>query len=204
MIVDIRLARKNASRPGTIAVEAALQEVCKYLTKGSDFDKVPVGELSRIEKVLQNRQMVGSYGECNSRKGKAERSKPDEINSKRDSLTSLDTPNIIDGEKVKPKRETLIEIGTRLILDGKRAEFRRLLKRKMQERRAFRKRQLALLYPGARFCTLSGAAWSSDDYLSKRLPENVVSLRDWEKSGRSEEIHFINGFNAVSVELHGV
>jgi hypothetical protein len=204
MIVDIRLARKKASGRGTIAVEAALQEVCKYLTKGSDFDKVPVGELSRIEKVLQNRQMVGSYGECNRRKGKAGTARTDEKPLEPPVFTSLDTPNIIDGEKVKQKRETLTEIGTRMILDGKRAEFRRLLKRKMQERRAFRKRQLALLYPSARFCTLSGAAWSSDDYLSKRLPENVVCLRDWEKSGRSEEIHFINGFNAVSVELHGV
>jgi hypothetical protein len=181
MIVDIRLTKKKATGRGTIAVEDALQEVCKYLTKGSDFDKVPIDELSRIEKVLQNRQMVGSYGECNIRKGKAELSKTDEINSKRKVFTSLDTPNIIDGEKVKTRRENLVQIGTRMILNGQRAEFQRLLKRKMQERRAFRKRQLALMYPNARFCTLSGAAWSADDYLSKRLPENVVRLRDWEK-----------------------
>jgi hypothetical protein len=187
MIVDIRLATKNASRPGTIAVEAALQEVCKYLTKGSDFDKVPVDQLCAIERVLQNRQMVGSYGECNERKGKAGLSKNDEIQPKGKVFTSLDTPNIIDGEKVKARRENLVELGTRLILDGKRAEFRRLLERKMRERRAFRKRQLALLYPSARFCTLSGAAWSADDYLSKKSPENVVYLQDWEKSGREKK-----------------
>jgi hypothetical protein len=181
MIVDIRLTKKKASGRGTMAVEDALQEVCKYLTKGSDFDKVPVGELSRIEKVLQNRQMVGSYGECNARKGRAELSKDDESQPKQKVFTSLDTPNIIDGEKLKARRENLIELGTRLILDGKRAEFRRLLRRKMQERRAFRKRQLALLYPDARFCTLAGAVWSADDYLSKNLPENVVYLQDWGK-----------------------
>jgi hypothetical protein len=181
MIVDIRLTKKKATGRGTIAVEDALQEVCKYLTKGSDFDKVPIDELSRIEKVLQNRQMVGSYGECNARKGKAELSKTDEINSKRKVFTSLDTPNIIDGKKVKTRRENLVQIGTRMILNGQRAEFQRLLKRKMQERRAFRKRQLALMYPNARFCTLSGASWSADDYLSNELPENVVRLRDWGK-----------------------
>jgi hypothetical protein len=181
MIVDIRLTRKNASRPGTIAVEAALQEVCKYLTKGSDFDKVPVDQLCAIERVLQNRQMVGSYGECNERKGKAGLSKNDEIQPKDKVFTSLDTPNIIDGEKVKAQRENLTQLGTRLILNGKRDEFRRQLKRKMQERRAFRKRQLAWLYPNARFCTLSGAAWSADDYLSKRLPENVIYLQDWKE-----------------------
>ncbi len=204
MIVDIRLTKKKATGRGTIAVEDALQEVCKYLTKGSDFDKLPIDELSRIEKVLQNRQMVGSYGECNARKGKAELSKTDEINSKRKVFTSLDTPNIIDGEKLETQRENLVQIGKSLILNGQRAEFQRLLKRKMQERRAFRKRQLALMYPNARFCTLAGAVWSADDYLSKRLPENVVRLRDWEKSGREAQIHFINGFNAFSVELHGV
>ncbi len=187
MIVDIRLTRKKATGRGTIAVEDALQEVCKYLTKGSDFDKVPIAELCAIERVLQNRQMVGSYGECNVRKGKAGLSRNHETKLKRGVFTSLDTPNIIDGEKVKQKRETLVEIGTRMILDGKGAEFRRLLKRKMQERRAFRKRQLALLYPSARFCTLSGAAWSADDYLSKKSPENVVYLQDWEKSGREKK-----------------
>ncbi len=181
MIVDIRLTRKKASGRGTIAVDDAIQEVCKYLTKGSDFDKLLVGELSRVEKVLQNRQMVGSYGECNARRGRAEAAGTNEKEPEGAVFTLLDTPNIIDGEKVKKKCETLIVIGTRMILDGKRAEFRRLLKRKMQERRAFRKRQLALLYPTATFCTLSGAAWSADDYLSKKSPENVVYLRDWGK-----------------------
>ncbi len=181
MIVDIRLARRKATGRGTIAVEDALQEVCKYVTKGSDFCKMPLVELSAVERVLQHRQMVGTYGECNARKGKAERSKPDEIYSKRDSLTSVHTPNINDGVKVKLKRDNLVKIGTRMILDGKRAEWLKLLRRKMQERRAFRKRQLALLYPGATFCTLSGAAWSADDYLSSELPENVVYLRDWKQ-----------------------
>jgi hypothetical protein len=181
MIVDIRLARKKASGRGTIAIEDALQEVCKYMTKGSDFDKVPLAELSEIEKVLQNRQMVGTYGECNARRGRAEAAQTDGNPLERPVLTSVHTPNINDGEKVKPKRETLTEIGTRMILAGKRAEFRRLLKRKMQERRAFRKRQLALLYPNATFCTLSGAVWSADDYLPEKQPENVVYLRDWGK-----------------------
>jgi hypothetical protein len=181
MIVDIRLTRKKASGRGTIAVDDALQEVCKYLTKGSDFEKIPVGELSRVEKVLQNRQMVGSYGECNARRGKAEAAGTSGKEPEGAVFTSVHTTNVIDGAKVKQKRETLTEIGTRMILDGKREEFRRLLKRKMQERRAFRKRQLALLYPMATFCTLSGAAWSADDYLSEQSPENVVYLRDWGK-----------------------
>jgi hypothetical protein len=181
MIVDIRLARRKATGRGTIAVEDALQEVCKYVTKGSDFCKMPVAELAAIERVLQHRQMVGTYGECNVRKGKAERSKPDEIYSKRDSLTSVHTPNINDGVKVKLKRDNLVKIGTRMILDGNRAEWLELLRRKMQERRAFRKRQLAMLYPTAKFCTLSGAAWSLDDYLLSELPENVVYLRDWKQ-----------------------
>jgi hypothetical protein len=179
MIVDIRLVRRKATGRGTIAQEDALQEVCKYLTKGSDFDKLPVVELAAIERTLQRRQMVGSYGECNARKGKVERSKPGETYSKRGSLTSLDTPNINDGVRVKLKRDNLVKVGTRMILDGNRAEWLKLLRRKMQERRAFRKRQLAMLYPSATFCTLSGAAWSVDDYLLSELPGNVVYLRDW-------------------------
>jgi hypothetical protein len=182
MIVDIRLARKKASGRGTIAIEDALQEVCKYLTKGSDFAKLPIAELRAIEKALKGRQLVGSYGECNSRRGKGKVSESSEIEPESTAFTSVHTPEINDGEKIKVKRETVVEVGTRMILAGKRAEFRRWLKRKMDERRAFRKRQLALLYPAATFYTLSGAAWSADDYLSKIPSENVVYLRDWKET----------------------
>ncbi len=181
MIVGIQLARKKASGRGTIAVDDAIQEVCKYLTKNSDFEKLPLDELSKIEKVLKGRQLVGSYGECNARRGTGKVSESAEIETESAVFTYLDTPQINDGEKVKVKRETVVEVGTRMILAGKRAEFRRWLKRKMNERRAFRKRQLALLYPTATFYTLSGAAWSADDYLSKIPSENVVYLRDWGK-----------------------
>jgi hypothetical protein len=182
MIVDIRLTRKKASGRGTIAVDDAIQEVCKYLTKGSDFDKLPIAELSKIEKALKGRQLVGSYGECNSRRGKGKVSEISEIEPESTAFTSLDTPNVVDGRKIKVKRETVVEVGTRMILAGKRSEFRRWLKRKMSERRAFRKRQLALLYPAATFYTLSGAAWSADDYLSKIPSENVVYLQDWKET----------------------
>jgi hypothetical protein len=181
MIVGIQLARKKASGRGTIAVDDAIQEVCKYLTKNSDFEKLPLDELSKIEKVLKGRQLVGSYGECNARRGTGKVSESAEIETESAVFTYLDTPQINDGEKVKVKRETVVEVGTRMILAGKRAEFRRWLKRKMNERRAFRKRQLALLYPTATFYTLSGAAWSADDYLSKIPSENVVYLQDWGK-----------------------
>ncbi len=181
MIVDIRLARKKATGRGTIAIEAALQEVCKYLTKGSAFDKLPIKQLSEIGKALKGRKLVGSYGECNVRKGRAKAVQMSETKPESTAFTSLDKTETNDGRKIKVKRETVVEVGTRMILAGKRAEFRRWLKRKMDERRAFRKRQLALLYPGATFYTLSGAAWSADDYLSKIPSENVVYLQDWGK-----------------------
>ncbi len=182
MIVDVRSAKKKASGRGTIAVEDALQEVCKYSVKGSDFAKIPLDELYQVGKVLHRRRLVDTYGECNLRRGKAEPSKNAETEQKRAVSDYLDTPSINDGEKLKVKTETLVETGTRMILDGKRAEWLRFLRRKMRESRAYRKRQLALIYQDARFCTLSGASWSSDDYLSKRLPENVVHLRDWRQS----------------------
>jgi hypothetical protein len=175
------LVRKKASGRGTIAVEDALQEVTKYLTKGSDFDKLPIKQLREIEKALKGRKLVGNYGECNARKGKAKAVSMSETSPESTVFTSVHTPESNDGEKIKVKRETVVEVGTRMILAGKRTEFRRWLKRKMNERRAFRKRQLALLYPAATFYTLSGAAWSADDYLSKIPSENVVYLQDWGK-----------------------
>ncbi len=97
LIVDIRSVKKYAKRR-SVTMQDALLEVCKYTTKGSDFEKVPVEQLVEIEAALRGRQMVKSYGIFNNHKGKTRG-----IGTTLGRDTSLDTQHTTDGETVKPK-----------------------------------------------------------------------------------------------------
>jgi hypothetical protein len=152
------------------SLDDAVEELCKYVVKGSDYEKVPVAELVEIDEALFNRQMIKSYGDFNNQKGKG-----DEETQSKD--TSLDTKYITDGAaRLKPKRvrrPSMVETGVRLILEGKRDEWLQIMGVAMQSRREFRVEQLAWKYPHACFRTLDGGRWFG---VSKRPPNVVVSI----------------------------
>ncbi len=161
LIVDIRSVKKYAKKR-SIAMQDALLEICKYTTKGSDFEKVPVEQLVEIEAALRGRQMVKAYGIFNNHRGK---SKGMEVSLGGDTL--LDTQHITDGEANKPKFKrterkikSLVEFGEEMISSGKREAWLKVLHLTMQSRREFRQKQLAMKYPHAVFRTLDGKKWN--------------------------------------------
>ena len=182
LITDVRDVRKYADSK-QMTMDKAIEELCKYTTKSSEYDKVPIGEIILIEEALRNRQMVKTYGCFNNQKGKGKGK-----DSAKD--TSLDTKCITDAidnkrllykaiQKTR-KRETLAQMGARLIAQGRRSEFKDLLAVEFENRREFRTDQLARRYPHATFRTLAGGRWFG---VSKRAPKsNVVALVDyWQK-----------------------
>jgi hypothetical protein len=149
-------------------MQDSLLEVCKYTTKGSDFEKVPVEQLVEIEAVLRNRQMVKSYGIFNNHRGKAKG-----IGTNLYGDTSLDTQHTTDGETVKPrfrrnerKVQSLVELGKEMISSGKREVWLKVLRLTMQSRREFRRKQFAMKYPFSSFRTLDGRRWDGVSILS--------------------------------------
>jgi hypothetical protein len=158
LIVDIRSVKKYAKKR-SVTMQDSLFEICKYTTKGSDFEKVPVEQLVEIESALRGRQMVKAYGVFNNHKGKA---KGTGTNLGRD--TSLDTLHTTDGRPKFRRNErlvkSLVKLGQELIEGGKRNEWLRILRLTMQSRREFRQKQLAMKYPYAAFRTLDGRRWS--------------------------------------------
>jgi protein gp37 len=159
LIVDIRSVKKYAKKR-SITMGNSLLEVCKYVVKGSDFEKVPVKQLVEIETALRGRQMVKAYGVFNNHKGRAE-------GVTLDKDTSLDTLHTIDGEAFKPKfkrterkLKSLVELGEEMISGGKREAWLKILYLTMQSRREFRQKQLAMKYPRATFRTLDGRTWN--------------------------------------------
>jgi hypothetical protein len=154
LIVDIRDVKKYAKKR-SITMADSLAELCKYTTKGSEFEKVPVSELVEIELALRGRQMVKTYGDFNKRKG---------TNFNKD--TYVHTHHTIDGEVIKPrfkrnerKVKSLVNLGEKMIIEGKREEWLKILNLTMETRRKFRRDYLAFKYPHATFSTLDGATW---------------------------------------------
>ncbi len=158
LIVDIRSVKKYAKRR-SVTMQDALLEVCKYTTKGSDFEKVPVEQLVEIEAALRGRQMVKSYGIFNNHKGKTKG-----IGTNLAGDTSLDTQHTTDGKPRFKRNEravkSLVKLGQELIESGRRNEWLILLRLTMQSRREFRRQSLAMKYPRASFETLSGRKWT--------------------------------------------
>jgi hypothetical protein len=139
-VVRVDLVTAKGRGKGTISLEDAVQETCKYTVKGSDFEKFPQAELPLIERALYRRRMIETYGECNYQKGKAVEKSP-----------YLDENRTTDA-----LAEPLRKVGARLIRAGKRDLWLKHLRSKYAARRAWRKRQLAARYPLAVFRFLNG------------------------------------------------
>ncbi len=184
LMTHIRDVRTYANSKAMV-MDEAVQELCKYTTKGSDFEKVPVKEIVEIEAVLHGRKMVRDYGIFNNQKGKREKEKTGE-------RTSLDTQCTTDGAamlKPKPKPISLLQRGIRLIEEGKRAHWLQILHLEMETRRDFRRQQLAFKYPNAAFQTLDGERWFG---VSTRPPKVVFSLTEykgWRDLRRRRVVH---------------
>jgi hypothetical protein len=181
LIVDVRLVvAKSRDARKSIGFDDAIQETCKYLVKGADWLKVPIEKLCEIETALRGRKMIRTFGEC-SQPANAD-GQESTFEGAATYVHTTDTTDGSDAEAVeKLKVETLVELGTRLITEGRRDEWLLILRKKMSERRAFRRKQLLELYPGAIFWTLDGKSFrnygSGDE--PGAVSANVVSIADY-------------------------
>lgn len=154
LIVDVRDVGAYANKK-QIAFEDAIQELCKYTVKGSDFLKLRPSELVEVERALFNRQMIRSYGCFNKRSGRAQNR--EEKSKTARNTPSLDTRCIVDGKRDEAR--TLKQTGITLCEQGRRAEWLALLDLIAAGRIAERRIYLAQKYPHATFYALDGSEW---------------------------------------------
>lgn len=169
-VVDIKSVKKYAQKNGK-TVDEAVNELCKYTTKGSDYEKVPKREILEIEKALGGRKMIQSYGCFNNQKGTEKKETPG-------AETSLDTKCTTDAIaklNPKPRKQTLTDKGEWLIGQGRRGEWLRWLELEFARRREFRVGQLAFSQPHATFKTLDNARWFG---VSARPAKVVYSMAE--------------------------
>ena len=172
LMVDVRDVRKYAKKR-SMGFDDAVNELVKYCTKGSEFEKVPRREIIEIEKALHRRQMIKTYGSFNNQQGSKKQTNADKD-------TSLVVQSITDEKRiliVAEKRETLVDQGARLIAAGRRDEWLLLLAIEFEKRRDFKRDYLARKNPNATFWTLEGKRFFG---VSKRPPpkSNVLQFRN--------------------------
>jgi hypothetical protein len=150
-VVDVRLVRnRRGSSSKVVSIEAALQEVSKYVTKSESWDAVPDEHLVAIAEVRRWARLFEVFGDM--RRAVSE----DEPARAGAAVASLDTPYLSDGSPHEPepgvRAHTLIDVA----LSVDRLTWLAILSRRFAERRAYRRAALADRYPFAVFKSLAG------------------------------------------------
>jgi hypothetical protein len=178
-IVDVRLIKNKATDVGDVSLKDAIAETAKYITKQGVLENLDAGEVMAINRYLKGKRMIEPLGDANRRKGKsAPKSAPVEtmtgdVEAMAFTETGGDTTTdtyVLYTETIETfshlKRECLTLIGR-----GETREAEARIRRAFEKRRAYRRRQLARMYPTAEFMTLDGEVFCYDDYQTSDFRE---------------------------------
>jgi hypothetical protein len=171
-IVDVRLIKSKATDAGEISLKDAIAETAKYITKQDVLEILPADELMSVNRYLKNKRMIEPLGDASKRKGKGKpKSAPVEPTAdSREPMTFTGTGGDAATDTYVLYTKTIETFShlkracLTLIRRGETGEAEARIKRAFDKRRAYRKRQLARMYPAAEFMTLNGELFCFDDY----------------------------------------
>jgi hypothetical protein len=149
--------------------DKAVEELGKYICKSSTFDELPASEIIAVEKALQGKRMLQTFGQCNKRVGT------------RAGDLHLDTTSLIDGkqsQKVvtvnenKVKRNYLKATFQEKLESGGLDHARIYLRRELAKRRKWRIDNFLERFPAALVTDFSGNQFRGAEYVPKRVTEH--------------------------------
>jgi hypothetical protein len=147
----------------------AIAELGKYICKNSTFDDLPVSEIIAVEKALQGKRMLQTFGECNKRIGtKAIDAHLDttSVNDGKESSKVVMT----NGNKVK---RNYLKNDFRENLETRGLEHARIyLRRELAKRRQWRISEFLERFPLALVTDMNGNQFRGAEYVPKRVTEN--------------------------------
>jgi hypothetical protein len=147
----------------------AIAELGKYICKSSTFDALPASEIIAVEKALQGKRMLQTFGECNKRVG------TQAANAHLDKTSVIDgkeSSNVVIANENKVKRNYLKD-NFREKLESKGLEHARIyLKRELAKRRNWRIDDFLERFPSALITDLNGNQFKGAEYVSKRVTEH--------------------------------
>ncbi len=168
----LRIATQNTKSKtrGTIPIESAIIEACKYITKFDSWLKIPEDQLLEIANIERWPRMFELIGKCRKCEEDAKPApQPEARDEERGAYFNTSNLNAANNTRGSPKKRCSIrskplrEIGRVMIEEGRREKWLELLERRGAEIRKKRREQLALMYPCAQFNTLDGNSWNAED-----------------------------------------
>ncbi len=171
-IVDVRLIKSKATDAGEISLKDAIAETAKYITKQDVLENLPADELMSVNRYLKGKRMIDPLGDASKRKGKGTPKSGDveTVSDDKEPMTFTGTGGDVATDTYVLYTKTIETFShlkracLTLIRRGETGEAEARIKRAFEKRRAYRKRQLARMYPAAEFMTLNGELFCFDDY----------------------------------------
>jgi hypothetical protein len=149
--------------------DKAIDELGKYICKSSTFDDLPASEIIAVEKVLQGKRMLQTFGKCNKRVGRKQVD------------AHLDTKGVIDGKESqklvtvnenKVKKNYLKATFQEKLESGGLEHARTYLRKELGKRRKWRIDNFLERFPSALVTDLSGNLFRGAEYVPKLVTEH--------------------------------
>jgi hypothetical protein len=149
--------------------DKAVEELGKYICKSSTFDELPASQIIEVEKALQGKRMLQTFGRCNKRVGT------------RAGDVHLDTKGVIDGKQSQKvmnvsennvKKNYLKATFQQKLESGGLEHARIYLRKELAKRRKWRIDNFLERFPAALVTDLSGNQFRGAEYVPKRVIEH--------------------------------
>ncbi len=159
----------NVNRKTVWSDDKAIEELGKYICKSSTFDDLPASEIIAVEKALQGKRTLQTFGKCNKRVGTQAAN------------AHFNTTGVIDGkesQKVvtvnenKVKKNYLKATFQEKLESGGLEHARIYLRKELAKRRKWRIENFLERFPAALVTDLSGNQFRGAEYVSKRVTEH--------------------------------
>jgi hypothetical protein len=159
----------NVNRQTVWNDSKAIQELGKYICKNSTFDDLPASEIIAVEKALQGKRTLQTFGKCNKRVGTQAAN------------AHFNTTGVNDGEQSqklvtvnenKVKKNYLKVTFQEKLESGGLEHARIYLRKELGKRRKWRIDNFLERFPSALITDLSGNEFRGAEYVPKRVTEH--------------------------------
>ncbi len=159
----------NVNRQTVWSDDKAVDELGKYICKSSTFDDLPASEVIAVERALQGKRTLQTFGKCNKRVGTQAAN------------AHFNTTSVIDGkesQKVvivnenKVKKNYLKATFQERLESGGLEHARIYLRKELAKRRKWRIDNFLERFPAALVTDLSGNQFRGAEYVPKRITEH--------------------------------
>jgi viroplasmin and RNaseH domain-containing protein len=159
----------NVNRQTVWNDSKAIEELGKYICKNSTFDDLPASEIIAVEKALQGKRTLQTFGKCNKRVGTQAAN------------AHFNTTGVNDGEQSqklvtvnenKVKKNYLKATFQEKLESGGLEHARIYLRNELGKRRKWRIDNFLERFPSALVTDLNGNEFKGSEYVPKRITEH--------------------------------